>query len=119
MRRRELVRACELWRSYHQVFQGRLELRQHVRAGSGDGDHVAMAYAAESFDIDGRLDIEDHAALQHVGRIARDPRPRAMVDCREPDTVSGGMAELLPESALHHDPARRPIHVPGWNPRAD
>ncbi len=64
--------------SNRQVLQVSLTGRQDVRPMLIHGDHVAVPYVAVALDIDGRLDVEDHAGFEHIlGQRVAHHRPVA------------------------------------------
>src|SRR5205814_10567513 len=62
-RRRRLAR-------YDQVLQLARVVRHHTAAVFGDDDSVRVAEAAQLFDVDTRLDREDHSFLAHRAAAA-------------------------------------------------
>ena len=78
-----------------------LKLRQELSAASFRYSHqIAVAHAAISIEVRGRLQIERHAGFQHVMGKRMDARNAIWIGSREADAVPGRMLKCLTQTVF-------------------
>src|SRR4029077_2931844 len=89
---------------------------EHLASVSSDQTIVFDADAAPTFQIDSRLDRNDHAGLKWGFRRRAESRPLVNV---QTNAMAQTVAEMLAETGIFHHPSGDGIHVAAPGPGSD
>src|SRR3954465_5045955 len=102
--------------SDNQLINGALKWRQDFDSGFRHGNHVTVSQTAESININGWLDVEDHPCFYYVFRGWMQARCCVMVDSSKTNTVPQTMSEPFAETSFDKHSACGRVDCGSLNP---
>src|SRR5690242_8085575 len=87
----------------NQVADAALKWSQYLCPNWSDGDDITVSNSAEPFDVNRRLDIEDHPGFERLRGFGMKARARIVRNGGKADAMPGGVADFLAETMRGQD----------------